>query len=346
MCWSPDGKYVAFGGEDDLVTIFSVGAKRVVARGQGHRSWVTRIAFDQVNNCTHAIEKAPNSTCQFPLPQYNMSYGDVPDGLDFSGSDEEGSSNPGTLGSSNSRYHHSNNNSRAKSAVTSSDQICDQTVTCYRLGSVGEDTQLCLWDLTAELLSKAKPTTTASSTSSLSASAELNHTNSFTPADPAAVAAGNHVTDSAITTATATPSEGNSNKSDKSLSQRLAALNFSEKKEHKRNFSLGKSDKSSTANSTLEKSAKSGSETTSLLPSSSSEYEYVRLGSPQCPRIVEVPLIDPLVCKKVSLERLTSLVFLEETLVTACQDGFVCTWARPGRSGVSYSHSFHVQTEI
>ena len=48
MCWSPDGKYVACGGEDDLVTVYSVKAKRVVARGQGHKSWINRIAFDQV----------------------------------------------------------------------------------------------------------------------------------------------------------------------------------------------------------------------------------------------------------------------------------------------------------
>ena len=33
--------------------------------------------------------------------------------------------------------------------------------------------------------------------------------------------------------------------------------------------------------------------------------------------------------------RLTSLVFREECIVTACQDGYVCTWARPGRGSVS-----------
>ena len=31
-----------------------------------------------------------------------------------------------------------------------------------------------------------------------------------------------------------------------------------------------------------------------------------------------------------AVSRLTSLVFKEECLVTACQDGYVCTWARPG----------------
>ena len=33
--------------------------------------------------------------------------------------------------------------------------------------------------------------------------------------------------------------------------------------------------------------------------------------------------------------RLTSLVFREECIVTACQDGYVCTWARPGRGSVT-----------
>ncbi len=41
--------------------------------------------------------------------------------------------------------------------------------------------------------------------------------------------------------------------------------------------------------------------------------------------------MEPLVSKKVAHERLTALAFLEECLVTACQDGYVCTWARPGR---------------
>ena len=61
-------QYIVVGGEDDLVTVYSMAEKRVVLRGQGHKSWVAVVAFDE----------------------YNLSYGDLPDGLDFSGSDEEG----------------------------------------------------------------------------------------------------------------------------------------------------------------------------------------------------------------------------------------------------------------
>ena len=47
VCWSPDGKYIGVGGEDDLVTLYSMAEKRVVVRGQGHKSWVSVVAFDQ-----------------------------------------------------------------------------------------------------------------------------------------------------------------------------------------------------------------------------------------------------------------------------------------------------------
>lgn len=46
VCWSPDGKYVLTGGQDDLVSIWSLGERRIVARCPGHHSWVTAVAFD------------------------------------------------------------------------------------------------------------------------------------------------------------------------------------------------------------------------------------------------------------------------------------------------------------
>ena len=56
------------------------------------------------------------------------------------------------------------------------------------------------------------------------------------------------------------------------------------------------------------------------------------LGTALCPRIHEVPLLEPLVCKKIAQERLTVLLFLEDCIITACQEGLICTWARPGKA--------------
>ncbi|KAK4173489.1 WD40-repeat-containing domain protein, partial [Triangularia setosa] len=54
VTWSPDGKYVLTGGQDDLVSIWSPGTDSagapgggyLVARCQGHHSWVTGVKFD------------------------------------------------------------------------------------------------------------------------------------------------------------------------------------------------------------------------------------------------------------------------------------------------------------
>lgn len=46
VCWSPDGKYIVTGGQDDLLTIWSFPERKVVARCQGHNSWVSSVAFD------------------------------------------------------------------------------------------------------------------------------------------------------------------------------------------------------------------------------------------------------------------------------------------------------------
>ncbi|KAL3898060.1 MAG: hypothetical protein SGCHY_003000 [Lobulomycetales sp.] len=45
VCWSPDGRFIVTGGQDDLITIWSFRG-RIVARGQGHSSWITSVAFD------------------------------------------------------------------------------------------------------------------------------------------------------------------------------------------------------------------------------------------------------------------------------------------------------------
>ncbi|XP_051130383.1 probable catabolite repression protein creC [Andrographis paniculata] len=44
--WSNDGKYVLTGGEDDLVHVWSMEDRKIVAWGEGHNSWVSRVAFD------------------------------------------------------------------------------------------------------------------------------------------------------------------------------------------------------------------------------------------------------------------------------------------------------------
>ena len=137
-----------------------------------------------------------------------------------------------------------------------------------------------------------------------------------------------------------------------SLSQRLASLaSFSERrtsergergtggeeKSHRKNFSLsGKSwmDKSS---SSATKSTNSASPLPAPPPPIGCSDRLRLMGTVACPRLDDVPMLEPLVCKKVAHERLTALLFREDCVVTACQDGIVCTWARPNSSSSNNS---------
>ncbi|KAI1259448.1 WD40-repeat-containing domain protein [Xylariaceae sp. FL1019] len=46
VCWSPDGRYVLTGSQDDLISIWCPHDNALIARCQGHQSWVTSVAFD------------------------------------------------------------------------------------------------------------------------------------------------------------------------------------------------------------------------------------------------------------------------------------------------------------
>lgn len=46
VTWSPDGRYVLTGGQDDLVSVWSFAERALVARCVGHESWVREVKFD------------------------------------------------------------------------------------------------------------------------------------------------------------------------------------------------------------------------------------------------------------------------------------------------------------
>ncbi|XP_028177063.1 WD repeat-containing protein 20 [Ostrinia furnacalis] len=298
VCWSPDGKYVVVGGEDDLVTVWSFSEMRVVARGQGHRSWVSVVAFDP----------------------YVVSFTDP--------ESEEG---------------------------VEDDRQKSESVQCYRLGSVSQDTQLCLWDLTEDVL---KPPVRARASAHLSPNSQTfspngvpgmkvptkgtktnkighKHAELSGQATAAGESSGAKATTKSKTNNVATlnisvgkaKEESSGSLGVNSLTQRLAGFSFGDRRsDHRRNFSLSSSKptESKSASSSVALRGKAGA---------TSEGDPVRLmGTPSCPRFDECPVLEPLVCKKIAHERLTALLFRSEYLVTACADGCVNTWARPARA--------------
>jgi len=174
-----------------------------------------------------------------------------------------------------------------------------RTQACYRIGSVGQDTQLCLWDLTEDILKQhfgksprvVPPNFALPSTSSATSNSSHHHGENDT----------------------------NSHHHHNSGSSGGGILNIKLPfiKEHKRNNSSSSNSNKIQGNSS----------------SNSTDDPIKLIGTHACPRLDECPLLEPLICKKISHERLSSLIFREESILTLCQDGILCTWARPGDLG-------------
>ena len=67
VAWSHDDRLLFTGGEDDLVSVCSVQRRAVVARGQGHRSWVNALSVDPPDRDTrprtHRIASGGADAC-------------------------------------------------------------------------------------------------------------------------------------------------------------------------------------------------------------------------------------------------------------------------------------------
>lgn len=306
LAWSPDGRFVACGGEDDLLTFWSTAQKRVVARGQGHKSWVSVVTFD------------PYTT--------TITDGEAADNLS-----DDGTATSTTANDSIGQATSNNRNSIPVSVRRNSLSVNGDTppVTSYRIGSVGQDTQLCLWELSDDVLKQPVGRSRASI---------LVHSPSVhVPSMSGITSSGNHVLKSSpvscsvndvhsassctTTTTTTTSTTTTTTSPTAAVTATKSPEGAPSKKDHKRNFSLGS--RSADKNSVNKVTHKLSDDPVKLL------------GQPCCPRLSDTPMLEPLICKKISHERLTSLVFRSDCLVTACQEGFVSTWARPGH-GVSW----------
>lgn len=225
VCWSPDGRYVVCGGEDDLLTIWSFADRRVVARGAGHKSWVTVVAFDP----------------------YTTLYGEM-DGIADIHNEEAYNRNNSNYGSSERGDKLRNAtkvpNSRPNSVV--SDGL---NATCYRLGSVGQDTLLCLWDLKDDYLRQSyyrpRSSTVVSGVGvSGSSAGATNQTNASV--NSTSSKSNNHVKDSGSSGGGGSERDASTHHplSANSFTAKFASLNFGEKrdksadKDHKRSLSL------------------------------------------------------------------------------------------------------------
>lgn len=344
VCWSPDGKYVVTGGEDDLITVWSFIERRVVARGMGHKSWVSVVSFDSFYT-GHDLKDTDVD---------NYDDEDEDDGIvdehdlivdGEEDDDDDDLTNFGEqavpqLGRSRScgaknndilklQVQRTNHMSSDSSSLNHNSTSTRKTpTTSYRFGSVGQDTQLCLWDLNDDLLKqpiaklRISPTGGANSIQNLSGSPNITHQNDL---GSAAQVRPSSVLDAKL-------EDHNSNKdSPPAKAPAMGGSFLSTKgssftktfslvgKRDKRPFGQKGTDKTSNVNGTDNDGNKLVEDPLKLL------------GSSICPRMSDIPILEPSICKKISFERLTSLIFCQGGFITSCQDGYVFSWARPSR---------------
>ncbi|ULT89758.1 hypothetical protein L5515_008130 [Caenorhabditis briggsae] len=302
LAWSPDAKLIATGGEDDLLTVYDVAEKKVVCRGQAHKSWISQVQFDPY--VVRRSKKDPESNGRSSMTA-----------LDDVSREMDTRCMPSTSTDPNFGYTKPTStmsrNSLASASVT---QRADEIV--YRIGSVGHDTFLCLWDITNEILNKGN---------------HRRHRNSTIIATNAALDI-DHLSGKLEDLPELSPGVGEpSTNSEQPLLDANRPAPPQEKPPKKKRFNrkaFGLSKFTSSGNASTSTSAV-GSRANPTNANASSVDIVARLGSPSCPGIRDVPIIEPLTCKKVSHDRLTVLEFRKDCVVTACQEGFICTWSRP-----------------
>ena len=384
MCWSPDGKYAVTGGEDDLVTVWSFEHKKVVARGEGHRSYINAVAFD------------PHMTI-LPNSEEPVKAAELAAAVTSTGEREgtlvrtkaEASSGAGGDLKSDSR-------STLEAGSSFVGRLSEKastlgSYTAYRLGSVGQDTQLCLWDLSGDSLKirrllargrsrmsrQSRPVstgdpgatdvsnaTTATKDAATATSREENALNGETAEDEGRESSliPNHFgSDPNLETGTTNHLHVANQHPEMSLPVDLlrrketspsvsvsSTSSASSKKGKKRKKDKdkdkvkkeGKKEKvlkphRSTLKGPMHKVIKFvGSGFSGSHPSSSHNRRPVGTfescySDDIAPKMHEVNIVEPLVAKKISVERLTSLVFREDCILVACHEGFISTWARP-----------------
>ena len=327
VCWSLDGKYVVTGGEDDLISVWSFEDRQVLARGQGHKSYVNKVAFDP-----HTSE----------MDTIISNHPSIPD-----------------LSSSSAAELKSQRSSR----------FFPEESRSYRLGSVGQDGYLCLWELSGDSLCQVKrlhgrnrSRTTFRQASIAQVDKEneerVEETDGVEPVKSLSLGQDNNNNRDSMLTASV--GSDVSKKSDEKGSKSKKKQKKKKKAKDDKNESTElqspteqskptpptdiEKEESKTSNNKKNKLGSEKSHKKFSVKKTVSKFMSGPVSSPSrriisqfessqsddiAPSMQDINLIEPLVCKKIWSERLTDITFRDDSMLVATQDGFVQVWGRP-----------------
>jgi WD40 repeat protein len=317
ISWSQDGCYIATGGEDDLITIFSFHENRVACRCRGHSSWVNSVHFDnwsQSYNDYSRMNLNSNENENDQDSDFEEYHNKKVAANDINNKNQLNVKKRTTSGSSNfSRQHSVGMSNKRMSLLSDYEQLFNTSKSLfYRLGSVGQDNKIAFWDLNEDVLkekthSRSRVTSIVTTINQQSDNLINKDENSFTTSGR------HHNHDEQPNSGAAITNSGTTTTS--------SGLSFFKK--NKRNATSISNKNSLNKTNQLQKiNSKDGLQ---------QKFSNLNLNSVLCPKLDEVPIIEPLICKRISQERLTSLIFKEDSFLVASQNGTVSTWARPGK---------------
>ena len=338
VAWSPDGRFVVAGSQDDLVAVWSFDQRCLIGRGRGHSSFVCSVAFDPYTS---------SASCRDPPPVQSQCNGQL-NGSATSG-DTEGQ--PSTCTDAQSSAETLPVKTTASASTPEIRELSSDT--SYRFGSVGHDSDMILWDLGGDILFRRQtgvpysrsstdlPSTaapnmrgvaTAGQTSASSGSTATSHArpSSSDLSATDSVATGDDLANKASQNHVAAESNSSSVSETSSVASVSRSHGMSHRKKVGSIFRHGKNKSISNSGCGSAGSGEDGTKKGKKAAATAEPKpppEVVEL--PPVLGMGEVPLIPCLVNKKVSHERLTDIVFREDCIVTAAQDGVIKCWARP-----------------
>ena len=204
----------------------------------------------------------------------------------------------------------------------------------YRLGSVGQDNRLCFWDITEDVLKITRvhsthlPHDPSPLTPSNGYASFLSDTTSIGSSASSQSATTTKTSFSSLTSRLSF--SRHSNKIHKSIQDSPDNTLLSHTQDPaKKNRKLPLLS-SSTVNDS-KSSATPVSAHDSLSRRTNLDLTRSTFGTNLCPKLDEVPIIEPIVSELISHERLNGIHFGETSFFTSSQDGIITVWAKPSQ---------------
>lgn len=334
LCWSPDGKYIVTGGEDDFVSVWSFESKRAIVRGEGHKSYVNSVSFDAYTTQSSSTQPLTTSSKNEQSLQDNVSH-------------------------RGSRFFPEDEVTYRFGSVGQDGLLCFWELTRDSLkitrpfgrtrSKMSKQASIARVPNDQKSVAPSTKVSRTAMVSSLPAGGEINHAPLRRISSDRRASATSNVSKKSKQHSPSPPKQqddrcGNElNDFARGRSSSSSSIPSAPNPKHKKKKKKKKEkppkevDGEKSITKTMLKKVKHltglSSSTSQAQRRCVTQFESSNSGNTAL-SMHDVNSIEPLVCKKISHERLSDIVFREECMLTACQDGYTSVWIRPGHEPV------------